>query len=109
MGTLGTGQAWFITPTTPLAPRVMTTTPSSPSCWSGPEESSSVDVLRLTGQVTQEVHLMDAAVDEHPAAVQVAAAAPLAGLERASSCCCTNRRPPTMPRSIALYTAAPPP
>ena len=25
--------AWWITPTTPLAPRVMTTTPSSPSCW----------------------------------------------------------------------------
>src|SRR6266851_8025406 len=45
-------------------------------------ENGGIDVLWLTGEVPQEVHLVDAAVDEYSATVQVSAAAPLAGLER---------------------------
>src|SRR5262245_40302645 len=47
----------------------------------GLRKHGGVEVHRLTGEVPQEVHLMDAAVDQHPAAVQGAAAAPVAGLE----------------------------
>jgi hypothetical protein len=45
-------------------------------------ECGGVEVRGLPGEVPQEVHLVDAAVDQHPAAVEVAAAAPVAGLER---------------------------
>jgi hypothetical protein len=48
----------------------------------GLRERGGVDVFWLTGKVPQEMHLVDAAVDEHPAAVQVSTAAPLAWLER---------------------------
>src|SRR5262249_15982228 len=45
-------------------------------------ERGGINVRGLPGEVPQEVDLVDAAVDQHPAAVQVAAAAPVAGLER---------------------------
>jgi hypothetical protein len=45
-------------------------------------ERGGVDVLWLTGKVPQEVHLVDAAVDEYSAAVQVSTAAPLPWLEK---------------------------
>jgi hypothetical protein len=45
-------------------------------------ERGGVEVHRLPGKVPQEVYLVDAAVDEHPTAVQGAAAAPLARLKR---------------------------
>ena len=45
-------------------------------------ECGGVEVRGFTGEVPQEVHLMDATIDEHPATVQGSAAAPVAGLER---------------------------
>src|SRR4029434_11072873 len=45
-------------------------------------ERGGVEVHGLTGEVPQDMHLVDAAVDEYPATVQGAAAPPLAWLER---------------------------
>ena len=71
--------------TTPLAPRVMTTTRPPFVLVQGLGERGGVDVLWLTGKVPQEVHLVDAAVDEYPTPFQVSTAAPLPWLKGASS------------------------
>ena len=44
-------------------------------------ERSGLEVRGFTGEVPQEVHLLDATINEHAATVQGAAAAPVAGVE----------------------------
>jgi hypothetical protein len=74
-------EEWLISPTTPLADRMVTTTPSFASRPGRPGERHRINTLRLACQVEQDVDLMDTSVDEYTTTVEVTAVAPLGRME----------------------------